>query len=51
MFCADWSALRSRGHAKKWAVVVSVTTTKTDGTTEIILGSDYLLEVKAVRQL
>lgn len=52
---AGWSALRSRGRAREQALAVCVTKRKkprqqTDGTTEIILGSDYLLEIKAVRQ-
>lgn len=51
----DFWALGSRGQAQKQAPAVCVTKRKkpkrqTDGTTEIILGSDYLIEIKAVRQ-
>lgn len=55
MPCADWSGLRSRGHAQKQALVVCVIKRKkkkqqTDGTSETILGYEYLLEIKAVRR-
>lgn len=52
LFRADWSALRSEAKHRRGSLgnKEGKTRQQTVGTGEIILGSDYLLEIKVVRQ-